>query len=205
MNSEFWDQRYAAAELVWSRGPNQFLVREVDGLAPGRALDLACGEGRNAIWLASQGWQATGVDFSPVGIDKARALAGAMSGPASASIAFEVGDATTWTGPGEGFDLVVIFYLHLPADQRRAAHQHAAEAVAPGGTLLIVGHDRDNLEHGVGGPQDASLLLVASEVTDDLDGLGLVIERAEQLTREVEVDGEIHHAIDCLVRAHRPA
>ncbi len=206
MNSEFWDQRYGASELVWSRGPNQFLVDEVGELAPGTAVDLACGEGRNAIWLATQGWRATGVDFSPVGIDKARTLAdGTDLGPGE--VTFEVGDATTWTGrgpQGAGFDLVIVFYLHLPADQRKAAHRAAAAAVGVGGTLLVVGHDRDNLERGVGGPQDPELLLVAADVEDDLDGSGLTVERAEQVMREVEVDGAPRQAIDCLVRAHRP-
>ena len=77
MNSAHWDQRYAGRELVWTSEPNRFLVQEVDGLTPGRALDLATGEGRNAIWLAERGWQVTGVDFSKVGLDKARQLANA--------------------------------------------------------------------------------------------------------------------------------
>ena len=74
MDSHGWDQRYVGRELVWTSEPNRFLVQAVEGLAPGRALDLACGEGRNAIWLAERGWQATGVDFSKVGLEKARQL-----------------------------------------------------------------------------------------------------------------------------------
>ena len=72
MDRHDWDARYAGEQLVWSAEPNRFLVAEVDGLTPGRALDVACGEGRNAIWLAEQGWTVTGVDFSPVALDKAR-------------------------------------------------------------------------------------------------------------------------------------
>lgn len=67
-----WDERYGTAELIWKADPNRFLVEELEGLAPGRALDIACGEGRNAIWLASMGWEVTGVDFSAVGLAKAR-------------------------------------------------------------------------------------------------------------------------------------
>ncbi len=74
MDRNAWDERYAGDELVWSAQPNRFLVAEVETLPPGRALDLACGEGRNAVWLAERGWDVTGVDFSNAGIDKARRL-----------------------------------------------------------------------------------------------------------------------------------
>ena len=73
MDARAWDERYAATELVWSAGPNQFVESELKDLRPGRALDLAAGEGRNAIWLAEQGWEVTAVDFSLVGLDKGRA------------------------------------------------------------------------------------------------------------------------------------
>ncbi len=209
MNRAGWDERYATSELVWSRGPNQFLVEQVADLPAGRALDLACGEGRNAIWLATSGWDATGVDFSPVGIEKARTLASgtdttAAVREAAGSLTFEVGDATTWTGDGEGFDLVIVFYLHLVPGQRRAAHRRAADAVRPGGTLLVVGHDLDNLERGVGGPQDPTILLTADDVVADVDGLGLEVEQAGQVFREVDVDGSTRTAVDCLVRAVKP-
>jgi 2-polyprenyl-3-methyl-5-hydroxy-6-metoxy-1,4-benzoquinol methylase len=82
MDSEDWDQRYAGRELVWTAEANRFLVQEVDGMAPGRALDLACGEGRNAVWLAERGWQVTGVDFSEVGLEKARQFADSRGVPA---------------------------------------------------------------------------------------------------------------------------
>src|SRR6266508_3989501 len=75
MGPEEWNRRYAGTELLWTARPNRFLVAEATGLTPGRALDLACGEGRNAVWLAEQGWQVTGVDFSDVGLGKARRLA----------------------------------------------------------------------------------------------------------------------------------
>src|SRR5690606_6006021 len=124
--------RYATSELIWTADPNRFLVDEVRGLAPGRALDVAAGEGRNAVWLARHGWQVTAVDFSDVGLDKARQLAER----AGVSVDLVCADATN---PIDAtFDLVVVLYLHLPADQRRRAYRNAADAVAPGGTLLIV-------------------------------------------------------------------
>ena len=112
-----WDERYAGDELVWTAEPNRFLVAEVDGLAPGRALDLACGEGRNAVWLAERGWTATGVDFSAVGLDKARRLADARH----VSVQWERADVTEYQPPAEGFDLVIVMYLHLPESSRRIA------------------------------------------------------------------------------------
>ena len=197
MDATAWDERYADRPLVWSAGPNQFLTEEVAGLPPGRALDLACGEGRNALWLAEQGWQVTGTDFSAVAIDKARQRAEQLGLEA----AFHVADATD-TAPGGPYDLVIVFYLQLPAEQRRAAHRNAAAALAPGGTLVIVGHDRDNLDRGVGGPSSPEVLLSVDGVLADLEGTGLAVERAEQVTRDVEQeDGTMATAIDCIVRA----
>src|SRR4249919_3698568 len=128
MDADAWDQRYAETELVWSSTPNQFVERELAGLPVGRALDLACGEGRNAIWLASLGWQVTGVDFSPVAIDKARRL--------SSAVDWVVADALTWTG--RGYDLAVLAYLQLTAGERRTAVLNAWNALQPGGRLLVV-------------------------------------------------------------------
>ena len=107
MDPRVWDQRYAAAELIWTAEPNRFLVAEVDGMAPGTELDLGCGEGRNAIWLASQGWDVIGVDFSRIGLDKAHQLA------AQRHVAVEwiLADVTTYRSARAAFDLVAILYL----------------------------------------------------------------------------------------------
>lgn len=199
MDADGWNRRYAATELVWTAEPNRFLVEEIEGLAPGRALDLGAGEGRNAVWLARQGWQVTAVDFSDVGLEKARHLAES----AGVTIELVCADATR---PIEGvFDLVVVLYLHLPADDRRRAYRSAAAAVAPGGTLLIVGHDSANLLDGVGGPQDPSVLFTAGDVVADIDGTGLTIGRAETVRRSVTTDDGDRTAIDALVRAKRAA
>ncbi len=112
MDASQWNERYATAEYVWKADPNDFLVAETDGLAPGRALDLACGEGRNAVWLAEQGWTATGVDFSDAGLDKGRRLAADRGVEAT----WVCADATAWDPPADGYDLVAVFYLQLPSD-----------------------------------------------------------------------------------------
>jgi SAM-dependent methyltransferase len=193
-----WDARYTGHELVWSAEPNRFLVAEVEGLAPGRALDLACGEGRNAIWLAEQGWTVTGVDFSAVGLDKARRLAEARQ----VTVQWERADVTEYEPPSDGFDLVIVMYLHLPAPARRRALGLASGGVAPGGTLLVVGHDITNPDKGWGGPTDTGVLYGPEDVVDDLDGFEIV--KAERVRRPVETDEGEKTAIDMLVRAVRP-
>lgn len=199
MDRAAWNERYATGELVWTADPNRFLVTEVEGLAPGRALDLGAGEGRNAVWLAQQGWKVTAVDFSDVGLDKARGLA------ASAGVEVDTActDATELDDPS-AFDLVIVLYLHLPSERRAVAHARAAAAVAPGGTLLVVGHDTTNLTAGYGGPHDERVLFSPEDVVADLAGSGLVVERAERVSRPVLTgDGE-RTAVDVLVRARRP-
>jgi len=201
MDASAWNTRYEGQELVWSSGPNQFLVSEVRSLTPGRAVDLACGEGRNAIWLAEQGWTTTGVDFSDVGLAKAERLATRRG----VHVEWVVADVVGWTPPPEGYDLVAVFYLQLSEPQRTTALRVAASAVSPGGTLLVVAHDADNLAHGVGGPQDPGVLYRADDVAAVVRGAGLELERAEQVQRPVTVDGREWTAIDTLVRASRPA
>lgn len=194
-----WDRRYATTELVWTAEPNRFLVEETTGVRPGRALDLGAGEGRNAVWLATQGWQVLAVDFSAVGLRKAADLA-SRSG---VEVEVVVADAADELPPA-GFDLVVVLYLHLPFEQRRLVHRNAAAALAPGGTLLVVGHDATNLTDGVGGPQDPRALFGPEDVTADLDGTSVVIVRAERVLRPVPTVDGTRTAIDALVRARRP-
>ena len=196
MEREDWDRRYAGQELVWSAGPNQFVADVLAAAPPGRALDLATGEGRNAIWLAERGWRVTGVDFSAAGLAKARALAEARG----VEVDWVVADAREYDGAG--YDLVLIAYLHLPADQNAAVLRRAAAALAPGGTFLLIGHDRTNLTDGIGGPQDPDVLHTPDEVVAALDGLE--IQRAERVHRTVETEEHRGAAIDTLVLAVRP-
>jgi 2-polyprenyl-3-methyl-5-hydroxy-6-metoxy-1,4-benzoquinol methylase len=194
-----WDQRYSGPDLVWGEGPNRFVAEELAALPPGRAIDLGCGEGRNAIWLAECGWQVTAVDFSAAGLDRA------------ARLAIERGVSVDWVradlldyqpAPG-GYDLVLVAYLHLPSSALAGVFRAAAAAVAPGGTLFVVGHDRDNITRGHGGPQDPGRLYTPALVTAELNGL--VIRRAEQVLRPVPTPEGERTAIDTLVRAERAA
>jgi SAM-dependent methyltransferase len=200
MDRHDWDRRYEAKELIWTAEPNRFLVAEIGDLPPGSALDLAAGEGRNAVWLAEQGWEVTAVDFSAVGLSKADELAAARG----VTVTTVCADATAFE-PAAPFDLVIVFYLQLPADGRRAALRRAAEAVAAGGTLVVVGHDSTNLADGHGGPQDAAVLFSPDDVVADITGSGLEVERGERVERPVETPEGTRVAIDALVRARRPA
>ncbi|HVC86538.1 MAG TPA: class I SAM-dependent methyltransferase [Gaiellaceae bacterium] len=200
MGREEWNRRYAGSELLWTAQPNRFLVAETEHLRPGRALDLACGEGRNAVWLAERGWEVVGVDFSDVALEKARALAAARGVDAQ----WVHADLLDFEPSRHAFDLVIAFYLQVPEGVRTPVLRRAADAVASGGTLLVVAHDSSNLERGYGGPQDASVLYSSDNVVGDLRDSGLVIERADVVTRDVQTpDGE-RHALDTLVRAARP-
>lgn len=198
MDSAAWDERYAATDLVWSAGPNQFVEQELAALEPRRALDLACGEGRNARWLAEHGWQVTAIDFSPVAIEKARRLTGQVD--------WQVGDALTTPLPDE-VDLVVIAYLQIPPTERATVMRRAFEALAPGGTLLVVAHDSTNLTEGSGGPQDPAVLYTADDVLGDLAGLHPEVVSAGRVARTVagsDEHGSQGTAWDALVRVRRP-
>lgn len=197
MDHHEWDERYSGADLVWSAEPNRFLVEEVESLPPGSALDVACGEGRNAVWLAQRGWYVNGVDFSAVGLEKARRLAAARN----VSVEWELADVAG-AGPAfDSYDLVIVMYLHLPTAQRSTAFRRAAAAVAPGGTILVVGHDITNPSEGWGGPSDLAVLYGPDDVVADLDGLDIV--KAERVRRPVTTDDGEKNAIDVLVRATR--
>ncbi|ADP80518.1 SAM-dependent methyltransferase [Pseudofrankia inefficax] len=214
MRASDWDARYAGTELVWGLPPNRFVAAELAQLPAGRALDLACGEGRNAIWLASRGWHATGLDFSAAAIERAARLAG-EAGVADRTrfrVADVIAEAEPETGgrsdlPAAGcFDAVIVAYLQIPALARRIALRRAAAWLAPGGTLLVVAHDVENLTDGIGGPGEREVLYTPEDTAADLaDVPGLVIERAGRVPRPVRTAAGEVNAVDTLLRAHRAA
>ena len=178
-----WDERHRAGDFEGD-GPNPALLSGMAGLArvaPGIALELAAGSGTNAVWLAGQGWQTTAVDWSPVALARGRARAA----EAGLTVDWLERDLFAWSPPARAFDLVVIVYLHLPLDERGPVYARASAAVAPGGRMLVVGHDRLNATEGEGGPADAARLLTADEIGRELlaADLELVVERAEVFRR----------------------
>jgi SAM-dependent methyltransferase len=197
VRAEDWDERYRAEGLVWGVEPNRWVAQEVAHLRPGRALDLACGEGRNALWLAARGWQVTGVDFSAVALEKARELE--QKEPPEQPVTWLCADTTTYQH-GEPVDLALLCYLQVPAEQRRAAVRNAARALEPDGVLLVIGHHILNVAEGIGGPQDPAVLYSPGDIVEDLDGLSMVVDKADGVWREVP--GAERQALDVLVRAH---
>ncbi len=204
MDANEWDRRYDQAELVWSATPNLWVEQVTRDLTPGRVLDLAAGEGRNTLWLAERGWQATAVDFSQVALDRATGLAVERLGAAAGRFETDCADLLDYRPRRHAYDLVLVVYLQIAAAQRARVLRAAADAVAPGGRLLVVAHDSDNLERGYGGPPDPAVLYSAADVTADLDGTGLQVQRAEQVVREVETADGPRQALDALVVAARP-
>lgn len=210
MDSTAWDERYAASDLVWSAGPNQWVESVCAGLAPGRALDIAAGEGRNAIWLAERGWQVVATDFSPVAVGRMHQLATARLGADAARLTAAVADATA-APPVEpagevepaGFDLVILCYLQLPSPEWESALAHAVSASAPGGLVIVVLHARQNLDRGWGGPQDPAVLHDPEAVVAAVADLPVDAERAELVIRVVEDDDGRHEALDTLVLLRR--
>jgi len=202
VDSNRWNARYTEKEWEPEREANLFLVREFESRAPrGRVLDLACGEGRNAVWLASRGWRVTGVDFSGVALGRAQKLAARRG----VHVDWIRADVTRFTPRPDSFQLVALLYLQLPAADRQRALERAAAAMARGGELFMVGHALRNLTEGAGGPRDPAVLWTEEAIRSELSALGLAVDRAETLCRPFEEpEGGVRDAFDILLRAHRP-
>ena len=144
---EFWDERYGASERVWSGEPNQQLVGRVAGIhPPGHALDVGCGEGADAIWLALQGWAVTALDVSQVALDKAAHHA--SDAGVAEQITWLRADLATWPGEPGLYDLVTASFMYLDQPALTQLYRALGAAVAPGGTLLLVGHHPVDERHG---------------------------------------------------------
>jgi SAM-dependent methyltransferase len=185
MDAHDWDRRYADSELVWSARANQFVESELADLSPGRAGDVAAGEGRNSIWLAERGWEVTAVDFSQVGLDKGRERQARHPRGQDLKIDWVCADALRLEVAPGSFDLAVLAYLQLAADERREAVRRWFLSLRDGGTLLVVAHDSTNIAQGTGGPQAPEVLFTAEDVLADLDGERFEVVRAERVARQV--------------------
>jgi SAM-dependent methyltransferase len=205
MDSSAWDARYAGADLVWSAEPNIWVRELCAPMAPGRVLDVAAGEGRNALWLVEQGWSALATDYSPVAVARMTEIADRRLGDRRGDFTALVADATE--PPPEGpagataYDLVTLVYLHLPREQWRAALGRAVAATATDGAVLVVAHALRNLAEGVGGPQDPSILLDPDDVVATATELPVEVELAQLRRREVE--GGERPALDTVVLLRR--
>ncbi|MBW4041073.1 MAG: class I SAM-dependent methyltransferase [Acidobacteria bacterium] len=196
---DFWEGRYRAAAQdgtsLWGAGPNGWIAEQVGRLAldPGLALDLGAGEGRNTRWLAERGWRVIATDFAPAAVEGIRA--------ATAGLAVDavVADATAWTAP-ERADLAIVCYLQLPAESLAAAIARAAESLAPGGVLLGIWHDREDLARGLGGTMTPAIRTTQEETAAAAGAAGLVVELSDRRDRETPAG----LACDCLIVARKP-
>ena len=201
MNRQEWDARYAEREQTFTPEPNRQVVQEVAGLEPGVALDLATGEGRHAVWLASRGWKVLAVDFAGVGLRRGQARARA----AGLDVALAVADVYALRWPVARFDLVLAAFFHPLPSERVGLYGAAARALRPGGSLLLVSYDKANLTMGTGGPQDPDRLLDPPVLAAQLHGLGLDVVRAESVPlRAPTRDGEEVDVVNAVIRAVRP-
>ncbi len=217
MSEQEWDERYSESDRVWSGQPNAALITEVEGLTPGTALDVGCGEGADSVWLAERGWQVTGLDVSGVALDRARGWAA------------EKGVDVTWVRSGlleaglaEGsFDLVSVFYPPMSRTPDHEIESALADLVAPGGTLLVVhhappepgeehhhhhGHDdsqSDDHDHSEG-PDFATMVSPDSvrEALRTREDVWL-IHTDDQRDRAISAGRGAHHIRDLVIRAER--
>ncbi|HLM03743.1 MAG TPA: methyltransferase domain-containing protein [Blastococcus sp.] len=202
-DQESFEERYRATDALWSGRPNAQLVAEAADLPPGTALDVGCGEGADAIWLAERGWEVLGVDFATTAL--ARAAAHAASAGVGERVRWVHADVTTWT-PDEGFDLVSAQFLHLPPGPRRTVFARLAAAVRPAGTLLVVGHDFSDVAAGAHRPPEPERFFTADEVAAGLDPAHWEVLVAEARPRPAaEHEGHDITVHDAVLRARRRA
>lgn len=187
MDSKYWDDKYSTQEFIYTKVVNRFVAElcgnlEVSGYK--RAIELAGGEGRNAVWLAKQGWHVENVDFSQKALDKYLALA-KEEGVAELCSA-NCADALKFEPLVSPVELAVIGYLQIPEAQLEVATRRLAGYVASGGHLMGVWHSRDNLARGFGGPRDPDVLPNVESITKALEGTGLTIEILENREGQIQ-------------------
>jgi SAM-dependent methyltransferase len=186
MDEAFWNQLYDSNTALWSGNPNPQLVAEATHIAPGTALEVGCGEGADAIWLAERGWDVTAVDLSTVALERGAARAREVSIEASERISWLQADLTSWVPPASTYDLVSSQFMGLRKDERDALQHRLAASVSPGGFLLVVGHHPLDLPTTTPGPPvhgPSERFFTASDVAASLDPQGWDITVCEARPR----------------------
>lgn len=181
-----WDERYSEPGYAYGSEPNDFLQQMSEGIGgEGYALCLAEGQGRNAVFLAEQGWEVTAVDESAVGLEKASELA-RQRGVAIHTIAADLADYPiepyTW-------DLVVLIFAHLPPGLRRRVHAEVVDGLRPGGRVILEAYTPDQIGRGTGGPPEAAMMMTAELLREEFRGLEFL--HLEERLRDVR-EGKYH-------------
>jgi SAM-dependent methyltransferase len=188
-----WDERYADEEYVYGTEPNDFLKAKLGKLPKGKILSLCEGEGRNAVYMAKQGYDVTGVDSSSVGLAKANKLAEREG----VSITTELADMGDFKIEPNSWDGVVSIFCHIPPAMRGELHKQVVAGLKPGGVLILEAYTPEQLAHGTGGPKIASLTMTAEILKSELEGVE--IESLQELERDV-VEGKFHHGKGAVVQ-----
>jgi SAM-dependent methyltransferase len=200
----FWDERYGSRQSIWSGEPNRCLVTETADLVPGAALDVGCGEGADAIWLAQRGWRVTAVDISSVALERAAANAARVGAEVATRIEWVHEDLMTWDPGRDRFDLVSAQYMHLPSAPREALFARLAAAVASGGTLLIVGHHPSDLQTTMPRPPIPDLFFTGDEIAVSLDAqMWTVVTDVSPGRTATDPEGKTVTIRDTVLRARR--
>ena len=198
MDAQSWDTRYARHDQLFSGAPNGVLVTEAADLPPGQALDVGCGEGADALWLARNGWLVTAVDISQVALRRACSSGADVDG----RVSWARGDLTTVPPPADAFDLVSVHYFPLLRQATHTALRGLLSAVAPGGTLLYAGHDLADLPpHDGHGPAPSDYYQPA-EVAHLLDA-DWSVSVNETRPRTAPAPPGTQHTQDTVLRAQR--
>jgi SAM-dependent methyltransferase len=204
-DAAFWDARYASAPAIWSGRPNPQLVTEAADLVASTALDVGCGEGADAVWLAGRGWRVTAVDISDVALERAADHARSMGPDVAGMITWRQADLTKEVEFDELFGLVSVQFMHLPQPARDALHRRIADLVAPGGTLLVVGHHPSDLDTAAHvRPHRGDLLFLPEEIVALLDPSSWTVVAAESRPRTmIDGDGQTLRVADAVLVARR--
>lgn len=194
-----WDERYREPGFAYGTSPNEFLVSVVDKIPKGKILSLAEGEGRNAVYLASLGYQVTGVDGSEVGLRKAMELATERG----AAITTVLADLSGFEIEAEQWDAIIACYCHVPSAIRIPLHPAAVQGLKPGGAFVLEAFSKQQLAYATGGPQSLDMLMALDELKLELAGLEIV--HAVRIEREVR-EGSRHTGLAsvCQVMGFKP-
>ncbi|MEU0488580.1 class I SAM-dependent methyltransferase [Nocardiopsis sp. NPDC006139] len=203
--AEYWDERFAAPERIWSGNPNVALVAEAAGLEPGRALEVGSGEGDDARWLAERGWEVTATDISAVALEKAAARVAEQVPEAAARITWRQADIYAWVPPEGAYDLVTSHYLPPRPERRAEVFGGLAAAVAPGGTLLLVSHALRDLEDGVPRPPWPEMFPTLEEMAALVPEDRWETVTLEERPRPAVYNGTEYTIHDVVLRARRRA
>ncbi len=205
-DEQYWEDRYRSQDAIWSGRPNAVLVDEIGDVTPGLALDVGSGEGADAIWLAERGWRVTAVDISGTALSRARGHAEGRGAHVAGRIEWLRRDVLGWVPAAGSYDLVSAQYMHLPPAERRDLFARLADAVRPGGILLIVAHHPSDLETSMRRPRMPELFFTAEEVAASLDpGSWDVLAADARPHAATDPDGREVTVHDTVLKARRAA